>query len=54
MGYPHGGVCRVDSLAARAARAHYVNAKVFRLDIDFGFVRLGQYRDRYRRCVDSA
>ena len=50
----HGGVGRVDALAAGAARAERVDAQVLVVDLDVDFLGFGQHGDGRRRGVDAA
>ena len=54
MGDPHGGVGRVDALAARSARPEHVDLQVLVVDLDVDLVGLGQHEDRRRGRVDPA
>ena len=51
---PHGGVGRVDRLAARARRAVDVDLQVLVVDRDLDLLGLGHHGDGRRRGVDPA
>ena len=51
---PHGGVGRVDRLAARPRGAVDVDLEVVLVDLDVDLLGLGQHRDGRRRRVDPA